>query len=447
MGAAGGVPNLGPVPRKAMLRALTWCWRCSEDAEEMHHHEQGPPSPTTRPLLRLTWGRNSPADVKRQPAQLECGLCFRFAGGRYTLCSEIGHGAHCVVWRCLRVSKDGHPRAFALKVHTEEGAAFKRESAALERLREVGRRGALFPHVLGKVRVGCRHGLAMALYGPDLYVLQKQRQRRPFPPPFVWAVAEQLALALEVLASAELVHADIKPQNVVQHGGAGATLDRDSRIVLIDLGSCLSKEQLSSNVRRITYVQSRWYRSPEVLLWSSISFAADAWSVGCVLAEVALGVPLLPGESEFNQVRRIDMLLGAPPMALLERCRRAERFFVLPTLSAERSSACANVPLLRRGLASSEPALIRYLPDADLGGLVHDYLCYQSRHERDALVTILEGLLRWDPNDRWASGRLHTEIRLLEPAGLRSSEVKSGSVPQHPWGFPATAECCAAGSP
>ena len=46
-----------------------------------------------------------------------------------------------------------------------------------------------------------------------------------------------------------------------------------------------------------------------------------------MLAELALGCPLLPGESEHNQLRRICRLCGLPSRHFLDRCRRADAFF------------------------------------------------------------------------------------------------------------------------
>ena len=393
------------------------CCTCcsSDDVTDDDERLRLPRSPTSRPLLRMRWGRASPDESKA--TLLEGGVVFKFAAGRYTLCSEVGRGAHCVVWRCLRVSKLGEPRTFALKVHVEETAAFKREEAALKALSSASTSiglPELFPRLIGNVRVQGRTGLAMPLFGPDLYVLQKLRERRPFPTPFVWSVATQLLHALEVLDRCGLVHADIKPQNVVLHSpDHHAPLTFETRITLIDLGSCLTSEQLGAHNKRITYVQSRWYRAPEVLLWSPISNAADAWSVGCVIAEVALGVPLLPGESEYNQLCRITALLGPPPDSLLERSRRADHFFILDERSGQLS--------LNTERASVEPPLIRYLPHDDFASVLTHLIPSLAAFERDALLVLLDGLLDWEPNERWAGSRLlerlDEELGATHPGG------------------------------
>ena len=61
-------------------------------------------------------------------------------------------------------------------------------------------------------------------------------------------------------------------------------------IKLIDFGSaCFENRTVYS------YIQSRFYRSPEVVLGSPYSVAIDMWSFGCVAAELFLGLPLFPG--------------------------------------------------------------------------------------------------------------------------------------------------------
>ena len=59
-----------------------------------------------------------------------------------------------------------------------------------------------------------------------------------------------------------------------------------------------------------TYIQSRFYRSPEVLLGLPYSTSIDMWSLGCIIVELFLGLPLFPGTSEYNQVSRIVDMLG-----------------------------------------------------------------------------------------------------------------------------------------
>jgi serine/threonine protein kinase len=61
-------------------------------------------------------------------------------------------------------------------------------------------------------------------------------------------------------------------------------------------------------------VVTRWYRSPELLLHCRGAGAAptDMWSIGCILAELLLGEPLFPGESEQEVIDLILHVIGSP---------------------------------------------------------------------------------------------------------------------------------------
>lgn len=384
----------------------TCCWRPTSTRDERGPLVASSGKRSTqngRSTFRMQWSGHSraePREIELQPVQE--GITFRFRSTRYCLGAEIGRGAHCTVWQCQMVgSHSRDPPSFALKLHNEEATALKREVGALRALSATSSGVGLFPQVLGTVRIARRTGLALSLHGPDLYHMQKQLHRQPFPRDFVWNCARQLLSALHALEQAKLVHADIKPQNILLHDSEDTTLEGSTRIVLIDLGSCLSREQLDRTRNQVVYVQSRWYRAPEVILCSPLSYPADTWSVGCVIAEVALGVPLLPGESEYNQIARIQAMLGAPPLSLVRRARCANEYF---------DDVRRGVPTLRSERAEEEPDLIRYLPYNELKPLLRHMLPKYPESERLTLFEVLDGLLRWDPEDRWcaesALGRL-----------------------------------------
>ena len=66
---------------------------------------------------------------------------------------------------------------------------------------------------------------------------------------------------------------------------------------MIDFGSsCFEDERVYS------YIQSRFYRSPEVILGLPYSLAIDMWSFACILVELYTGYPLFPGENEQEQL-------------------------------------------------------------------------------------------------------------------------------------------------
>ena len=75
---------------------------------------------------------------------------------------------------------------------------------------------------------------------------------------------------------------------------------------VIDFGSASHVSKAVCN----TYLQSRYYRAPEIILGLPFCEAIDMWSLGCVVAELFLGWPLYPGSSEYDQIRYISQTQG-----------------------------------------------------------------------------------------------------------------------------------------
>lgn len=116
----------------------------------------------------------------------------------------------------------------------------------------------------------------------------------------------QLLKALKFLHSADLLHRDVKPSNLL--------LNSDCHVKICDFGLCRSIAETSGPAPVLTdYVATRWYRAPEILLGSTrYTFGVDIWAVGCILGETINGRPLFPGTSTMNQIERILECTGVP---------------------------------------------------------------------------------------------------------------------------------------
>lgn len=90
---------------------------------------------------------------------------------------------------------------------------------------------------------------------------------------------------------------------------------------MIDFGS-----SCYDNQRIYTYIQSRFYRAPEVIIGARYGMAIDMWSFGCILSELLTGYPLFGGEDEADQLACIIEILGMPPGYLLDSAKRARHF-------------------------------------------------------------------------------------------------------------------------
>jgi dual specificity protein kinase YAK1 len=135
----------------------------------------------------------------------------------------------------------------------------------------------------------------------NLYELLKRNNFSGLSLDTVHTFGVQLLSALCLLQRESIIHCDLKPENILLR----LDLLPVPRIKLIDFGSaCYEKNTVFS------YIQSRFYRSPEVLLGLPYTGAIDCWSFGCILAELFLGLPLFPGDSQHRQLMRIVAMLG-----------------------------------------------------------------------------------------------------------------------------------------
>jgi dual specificity protein kinase YAK1 len=172
--------------------------------------------------------------------------------------------------------------------------------------------------------------LVFELLGQNLYELLKQRQFRGLPIRIVKDVVKQAVLGVTELSKRKIVHCDLKPENILlvseEMGdtlanakfkvGADETVSKETgnTIKLIDFGSACFEESAG-----FTYIQSRFYRSPEVLVGVNYDSAIDMWSLGCVAAELFLGLPILPGVNELDQLGRIQEMIGQVPEWMLDQ--------------------------------------------------------------------------------------------------------------------------------
>ena len=120
--------------------------------------------------------------------------------------------------------------------------------------------------------------------------------------------AHQLFLSLSLLGKCNILHSDIKPDNIL-------VTESKSMLKLCDLGSASDTSE-----NDITpYLVSRFYRAPEIILGLSYDPALDMWSVACTLYEMSTGQILFPGRSNNHMLRLIMDVKGKFPNKMLRR--------------------------------------------------------------------------------------------------------------------------------
>ncbi|KAK2595419.1 Serine/threonine protein kinase [Conoideocrella luteorostrata] len=160
----------------------------------------------------------------------------------------------------------------------------------------------------------------------NLYQLMKARDHKCLDNGSVKSILFQIMRGLEHIHSHNFFHRDIKPENILvstsSHQETSNSFRRYSALVtppstppnytvkLADFG--LARET-HSKLPYTTYVSTRWYRAPEVLLRAGeYSAPVDIWAVGAMAVEVATLKPLFPGGNEVDQVWRVCEVMGSP---------------------------------------------------------------------------------------------------------------------------------------
>lgn len=129
-------------------------------------------------------------------------------------------------------------------------------------------------------------------------------------------LTRQVLIALRFVHKLGLVHSDVKPENILLGSYSRA------KVKLIDFGSsCYLTDRQSS------YIQSRSYRAPEVVLGLPYDGKIDVWSLGCVVAEMFTGEVTFQNDSIVSMLSRIEAICGPFPRHMIAQGRQSCRFF------------------------------------------------------------------------------------------------------------------------
>ena len=235
----------------------------------------------------------------------------------------------------------------------------------------------------------------------NLYEFIKCHDFRGFSLKLIRRFAKQLLGSLVLLKGHKVIHCDLKPENVLLAHPA------KSEIKVIDFGSsCLENEKV------YTYIQSRFYRSPEVILGMSYGMPIDMWSLGCILAELLTGYPIFPGEDEREQLACIMEVFGPPEKHLVDKSTRKKLFF--DSLGKPRITVSTKGKRRRPSSKSLQQAL---------------------KCDDEAFLDFITRCLRWDPERRLKpDDAIHHEF--ITGKFAKSNPPRPRTAPSNPSGSP-----------
>ena len=213
----------------------------------------------------------------------------------------------------------------------------------------------------------CHLFLVFPVKGLNLYEYIKSNNFQGTSMRFVRSIAIQLMECLVHFRALGIIHCDLKLENILIED------EKAAKIVVIDFGSsCFASETMYS------YIQSRFYRAPEVIMGMTYSYEIDMWSVGCILPELRSGKAAFPGDSEGDQLVCIAEVLCEPPKQMVESCKRKDLFHEDGSMK----------------VLSNKSGTLRTIGSRRIDDLI------TVRSKDKPFVSFLEHCLRWDPCSR-----------------------------------------------
>jgi len=399
---AGGVLPLGEFKRQCDARP--------EVAMVPTQPYQKQPPPSNLPLesfdLRIIYeaGRTGFEDNKDFPIHAGNVIAGRYqvteylgsaAFSRAVQCTDLKHNAPVCV-KIIRNSKDFFDQALdevKLLLHIN-GAGDADANGVLQ----------LYDYFYYKEHVF----LVCELLRDNLYEFAKYNREHEPEPYFtldrVRSIAKQVLTSLSFIHSLGLLHCDLKPENIL--------IKSYSRCIVkvIDFGSsCFTTDSLSS------YIQSRCYRAPEVVLGCPYDGRIDVWSLGAILPELMTGNVLFHNESLAQMLARIAAICGPFPEEMLHSGRHTSVFVTAHGAVYEYPSVEVDGHKIEGELTFHfpRPTTLEHLAGCDDA----DY------------IDFLKQCLTVDPTKRPTAQELLAHPFLRDAPDTR---VGSGSVPQHP---------------
>ncbi|XP_053316252.1 homeodomain-interacting protein kinase 4-like [Spea bombifrons] len=239
----------------------------------------------------------------------------------YNVIDVLGKGSFGEVVKCQKRDSGKQVAIKILKYDCSSNYAIEHEIEMLNALRKVDVEKFNILQFYEHFHDDSKHYMVFELLQKNLFQYQEEIGFAPLPVRHIRTISSQVLIALSKLSELSIIHADLKPENIV-------LVDQDRypfRVKVIDFGCSYNSNEVRG--MKEPCIQTLFYRAPEILLGLPFSEKVDMWSLGCIMAELHLGAPLYPGRTEYDQVRYICETQGLPKSHLLDTASKAPRFF------------------------------------------------------------------------------------------------------------------------
>lgn len=228
---------------------------------------------------------------------------------RYLVEAIVGHGSFASVTRCLDTKRR---QTVAVKINNNDSESAKQakaEMTILQKLRSLHVSTCYIVEYMDVFSHMDNTCITLELLDQSLHAYMDDRGHNALLLMEVTPIVHQLAEALCHLKFMGIVHADVKPENIMIVNRYEMPLT----VKLIDFGLAFESAAGPS-----AQVQSVWYTAPEVMLGVPFNEAIDMWSLGVVAADLVIGYPMYPGKDYYQVLGFILQTLGQLPEYMLE---------------------------------------------------------------------------------------------------------------------------------
>ena len=271
-------------------------------------------------------------------------------------------------------------------------------------------------------------------------------------------ILRQILKSVEFMHNLKIVHTDLKPENIllsinkgtnnlngnsnlnlsnlnnqksilnqINNNTSGINTNNMSNLSLInqrvnikiaDFGNSCFLKNLDSKI----YLQSLYYRAPEAILHlRDKNEKIDIWSIGCILGELYLGNPIMPGNSSYDQLYKINILIGEIPQYMIEQSNKRDVYFTkdnltynyrikspneyykenpdVPKSEYEIPKNMKNIDDLinvKRDIIKSKNSLHKSMHNSSLS-----LNSSNTKEDLVAFIHLMKGMLQIDPKKRW----------------------------------------------
>jgi serine/threonine-protein kinase PRP4 len=312
--------------------------------------------------------------------------------GRYAVQQQIGKGTFATVVRATDTKTN---QDVAVKIACNNETMYKAGTKEMDMLTELNAADREDKRHIIQLLRNFDHKGHMCLVFENLHsdlreVLKKFGRNVGINLKAIRAYGQQMFIALGHLKRCKVLHADLKPDNILVN-------KERSKLKICDLGTASKAEDAEIT----PYLVSRFYRAPEVILGMPFDYAIDMWSIGCTLFELYTGRILFAGGDNNQMLRVIQECRGKFPKRVIKNSELAFKHFIggdpeYVFVSQERDKVTGNSTMKQLSFTKTAPG--RDLKTRLTANTKH--MSPSEVKELHTFVDLLEKCLQLDPAKR-----------------------------------------------